>query len=149
MGPRLDFGAVAWRVICRAHDLALDLLHQLPVLRHRVYHNTLSAKTARRAAPNAGAAPEGRLVWIGSVHCQHNQLFNWFDLGWFRISLVKLADAGPNNHWHCRGFGDRVLGTLLGFQPFSASRAFQILLGNRCVLMRGFARPSGETSLPL
>ena len=104
--------------------MALDLLYQFPVLRHRLCDDTVGDETTRGTPPNQGATPVYGLVRIGFVHCQHNQFFDRPDLGWFPISLVKLANLGSNNRWRGRGFGDGSLGALLGIQTISASQAF-------------------------
>ncbi len=147
MGPWHGFRAVARGTFRAIHDMALDLLHQLPLLRHRVCDGTVGDETTREPPPDHGATAICRLVWIGFVHRQHNQFFDRLDLGWFPISVVQLADLGPSNRWHCRVFGHGGVGALLGIQALSASRAFQFVLGNRRVLVRDVARTSGETSL--
>ncbi len=141
-------GAAARGTFRSIHNMALDLLHQLPLLRHRVRGGTIGDETTRGPPLDHGATPVCGLVWIGFVHRQHNQFFDRPDLGWFPISLVKLADLGSSNRWHCRVFGHGGLGALLGIQTLSASRAFQFVFGNRRVLVRRVARAFGETSLP-
>lgn len=100
----MGFGYSFWpadRGLVRpAHDLALDLLHQFPLLRDWFPDRTLGHEASCEPCFCEGSTPTlCGLDWRLPLRLKHLQLLDWGNMGWRAISVDELANTSPYDCW--------------------------------------------------
>lgn len=142
LGARNHHRALNRRPLRRTQHLALGLLHQLPLLRHRTRNGTASRAPARRTRKPQGTPPLRRLYRGCAVHREHVQLPNRHDLGRGAVCVGQLANASADRARCQRHNRNTVLGAVRRAQPLYPAVVVQKPLRHRSVCLRNPAGPA-------